>query len=78
MTTRITELDKRRIQDKEEILKQVADTALEMRAMLTEFKVITIVSSRSHLHLAQQPILTVFDDDLPMQLKQSNLLLRPG
>lgn len=39
LSDRIAELDKRRIQDKEDILKQVADTALEMRAMLSAFKV---------------------------------------
>ena len=39
MNIRINDLDAKRAQDKEEILKQVADTGLELRRMLKEFKV---------------------------------------
>ena len=60
LSAQIAELDKRRIRDKEDILKQVADTAHEMRAMLSEFKVImltfkSIILVHRQLLFAQQP-----------------------
>ena len=39
LSERITELDKKRIEDKEEILKQIEITGLELKQMLAEFKV---------------------------------------
>lgn len=39
MNSRINDLDAKRAHDKEEILKQVADTGLELKRMLKEFKV---------------------------------------
>lgn len=39
LSTRIEDLDNKRAKDKEDILKQVADTGLELRQMLQEFKV---------------------------------------
>ena len=39
LSTRINDLDAKRAHDKEEILKQVADTGLELKRMLKEFKV---------------------------------------
>lgn len=59
-------------------MKQVADTALEMRAMLSEFKVTKlmckcIVLCLSQFHLTQQPTLTFL-----LLLNQLNPLLSPG
>ena len=43
LSQRITELDEKRIKDKEEILMQIDATGLELKLMLAEFKVRTLL-----------------------------------